>query len=372
MAKKSDISTVMICGGGKIGQMVALLLSDCGDYTVTVVDKDKKQFSKFKKMKNVATEVVDLSNQKAIEKVAKKHDFLISTAPFFLTETIAGAARNAGAHYIDLTEDVAASETVKKLAKGAKSAFIPQSGLAPGFISIAAYHVAQKFDELDEVKMRVGALAKYPNNAIKYNLTWSTAGLINEYCEPCNAVVDGKLTKIEPLEGYEHFTLDGMNYECFNTSGGLGTLADTLQGKVRDLNYKSVRYPGHLQVMRFLINDLNMKEKQDMLVKILDDAIPATKQDVVLVYVGVSGKKKGQYLQETYAVKIYSGEIAGEECSAIQITTAGSACAVIDLVREGKLPQKGFIKQESIKFEDFIQNRFGRVYAPGEITAKAV
>ena len=91
MAKKSDVSKVMICGGGKIGQMVAQLLSDCGDYAVTVVDKDKKQFSKFKKMKNVATEIVDLSNQKAIEKVAKKHDFLISTAPFFLTEIIAGA-----------------------------------------------------------------------------------------------------------------------------------------------------------------------------------------------------------------------------------------------------------------------------------------
>ena len=93
---------------------------------------------------------------------------------------------------------------------------------------------------------------------------------------------------------------------------------------------------------------------------------------LVLVYVGVSGKKKGQYMQETYAVKVYAGYIAGQECSAIQITTAGSACAVIDLVREGKLPQKGFIKQEDINFEDFIANRFGRVYAPGEITAKAV
>lgn len=365
-------SKVFICGGGKIGHMIAHLLSSSGDYLVTVGDVNKDQFAKFQGMKNVETVKVNLSDQKALEKAAAGTNFIMSALPFSLTTIVAGAARKIHAHYVDLTEDIRASEEVKKLAKGAESAFIPQSGLAPGFISIAANDLAKKFDTVDELKMRVGALAKYPNNAIKYNLTWSTAGLVNEYCEPCNALVDGELIQLEPLEGYEHFTLDGMNYECFNTSGGIGTLGESLKGKVKNLTYKSIRYPGHLDVMRFLINDLKMKDKQDMLVKILDDAIPATKQDVVLVYVSASGHKNGHYLNETIATKIYSGMIEGMECSGIQITTAGAACAVIDLVREGKLPQRGFIKQEDIKLEDFLNNRFGKVYAPGKVTAKAV
>ncbi len=372
MSKSKNLTKVTVCGGGKIGRIVALMLSDCGDYEVSVIDRDESQFPRFKDMDNVLTNIVDLSNQKEIEEAARGTDFIISTAPFFLTAVIARAAKEIEAHYVDLTEDIEASDMIRELAKDAKTAFIPQSGLAPGFISIAAYHVAKGFDELEQVRMRVGALAKYPNNAIKYNLSWSTAGLVNEYCHPCNAIVDGELTKVAPLEGYEHFTMDGTNYECFNTSGGLGTLCETLGGKVRDLNYKSVRYPGHLDVMRFLINDLRMKDKQELLVEILEDAIPYTKQDVVLVYVDVTGVKQGKHLQETYAVKIYAGDIAGEHCGAIQITTAGAACAVIDLVREGKLPQEGFIKQEDIDFDDFITNRFGRVYAPGEITAKAV
>ncbi len=369
MHKKTKVT---ICGGGKIGEMVALFLTDCGDYECLVLDKNKKQFSKFKKMKNVQTHICDIANQKDLVKAANGTEFIISTAPFSLTTVIAGAAKKLKAHYVDLTEDIAASEVVKKLAKGAKTSFIPQSGLAPGFISILAYDVAKDFDELHKVRMRVGALAKYPNNAIKYNLTWSTEGLVNEYCEPCNAIQDGELVQLQPLEGYEHFTLDGMMYEAFNTSGGVGTLPETLAGKIKDLTYKSIRYPGHLDVMRFLINDLKLKNNQDALVKILNDAIPSTKQDVVLVYAGVSGIKDKQFLQETRAIKIYAGEVAGKQCTAIQLTTAGAACAIIDLVRSGKINKKGFVKQEDINFDDFITNRFGRVYAPGEITAVAV
>lgn len=372
MTQGKSQSKIIICGAGKIGRTVALFLNDCGDYNITIIDRDESQFHKVDGLNRVQTAIVDLSNQEEIDAVAQGADFMISTAPYFLTINVATAAKNVGAHYVDLTEDVAASDAIREIAKGAESAFIPQSGLAPGFISIAAYHIAQKFDELDDLRMRVGALAKYPNNAIKYNLTWSTAGLINEYCHPCNAIIDGEERLVEPLEGYEHFTIDGMDYECFNTSGGLGTLCETLKGKVNSLTYKSVRYPGHLDIMRFLIRDLKMKDKQEVLVDILDEAIPYTKQDAVLIYVEASGMQNGRHIQETWAIKVYSGDVFGGECSAIQITTAGAACAVIDMVRDGTLPQKGFIKQEEIPFEAFLKNRFGCVYAPGVLTAKEV
>ena len=106
---------------------------------------------------------------------------------------------------------------------------MPQCGLAPGFISIVANDLARRFDKLDEVRMRVGALTEHPTNRLKYELTWSTEGLVHEYLAKCDAIVDGKACKVQPLEGYETFTLDGIDYEAFNTSGGVGTLGDTLR-----------------------------------------------------------------------------------------------------------------------------------------------
>ncbi|MFX9180922.1 saccharopine dehydrogenase C-terminal domain-containing protein, partial [Acinetobacter baumannii] len=95
-----------------------------------------------------------------------------------------------------------------------------------------------------------GALPLYPTNGLKYNLTWSTDGLINEYCNPCEAIVDGQMREVLPLEGLEHFSLDGLDYEAFNTSGGLGTLCETLEGRVDSLDYKTVRYPGHREIVK--------------------------------------------------------------------------------------------------------------------------
>ncbi len=148
-----------------------------------------------------------------------------------LAISLAQAAKATNTHYFDLTEDVKATKTIRQLAEGASNAFMPQCGLAPGFIGIAAHSLAKRFDSVREVKMRVGALPEFPTNALKYNLTWSVDGLVNEYCHPCEAVRNGELQLVQPLEGLEHFSLDGVEYEAFNTSGGLGTLCETLQGQ---------------------------------------------------------------------------------------------------------------------------------------------
>src|SRR5678815_3327570 len=208
---------------------------------------------------------------------------------------------------------------------------MPQCGLAPGFIAIVANHVAAGFDSLDTVRMRVGALPQYPTNALNYNLTWSTDGLINEYCNPCEAIHEGKRIETLALEGLEQFSLDGVTYEAFNTSGGLGTLADSLEGKVRELDYKTVRYPGHAERMRLLINDLKLGERRDLLKDVLETAIPVTLQDVVLVFVTVTGRRGGRLTQESYASKIYAREVNGDVWSAIQRTTAAGIAAMVDL-----------------------------------------
>ena len=214
--------------------------------------------------------------------------------------------------------------------------------------------------------MRVGALPQYPSNALNYNLTWSTDGVINEYIEPCEAIVDGELVEVPALEEREEFSLDGVTYEAFNTSGGLGTLCETLKGKVRTLNYRTIRYPGHAAIMKALLNDLGLRHRRDVLKDIFENALPATMQDVVIIFVTVSGRKDGRLVQETYANKVYSAVVAGKMRSAIQITTAGSICAVLDMLAQGGLPGSGFVSQEEIGLADFLANRFGHHYAKDE------
>ena len=358
---------LILLGAGKIGDAILNLLSHSGDYVLTVADRDPQRLAHVKAMgfPDVTIVPADISDAKTVLDLIDGHDVVLSACPYFLTPVIAGAAKKAGAHYFDLTEDVESTRVVKQLAEDASTAFVPQCGLAPGFISIVANDVASRFDRLRDVNMRVGALPTFPSNALKYNLTWSTDGLINEYCNPCEAIVDGMLREVSPLEEVEHFSLDGIDYEAFNTSGGLGTLCESLAGKVQNLNYKTVRYPGHRDIIKMLVRDLQlgMLDRRPILKEVLEASIPITKQDVVLVFASVCGMRDGRLEQETYAKKIYSQKVNGELLSAIQVTTAAGICTMVDLVTQGKLPNKGLIRQEQAKLEDFLANRFGRFYA---------
>src|SRR5262249_27509451 len=155
------------------------------------------------------TATVDTERPAPLVAALRGHDAVINALPYHLATLAATQAREAGCHYFDLTEDVAATREIKRLAEGAHTAFMPQCGLAPGFIGIVAHHLASQFETLAEVKMRVGALPAFPTNSLKYNLTWSVDGLINEYCHPCEAIRDGHRIEVLPLEGLEHFSLDG-------------------------------------------------------------------------------------------------------------------------------------------------------------------
>ena len=352
---------VVLMGAGHIGQTIATLLSGSGDYQVKVVDRSEEAL---KKLRHLPLEVaqIDTSDAAALRAALKGYDAVINALPYHLATMAAAQALEAGCHYFDLTEDVAATREIMRLAEGAKTAFMPQCGLAPGFIGIVAHHLSKKFSKLHEVKMRVGALPAFPTNSLKYNLTWSVDGLINEYCHPCEAIRNGEIIEVLPLEGMEHFSLDGTEYEAFNTSGGLGTLCETLKGKVQTLDYKTVRYPGHRDIMKMMLQELGMQFDQENLKDILRKSIPLTMQDVVLVFVTVSGDRDGQLVQEVFARKIFADRDEKAPLSAIQITTAAGICAAVDLFREGKLPQSGFIRQEQVELPDFLANRFGKAY----------
>jgi saccharopine dehydrogenase-like NADP-dependent oxidoreductase len=352
---------IVVVGAGKIGSTIARLLADTGDYRLTVVDRSPEQLRPVEASDGIRTAVMEIT-EAALKSILSGCYAVLSAAPYQLTTAIARAAADAQVHYLDLTEDVRSTREIRAIAARACTAFLPQCGLAPGFVSIVAYDLASRFDTLDSVRMRVGALPQYPSNALNYNLTWSTDGVINEYIEPCEAIVDGHFMEVPALEEREEFSLDGVTYEAFNTSGGLGTLAETLKGKVDTLNYRTIRYPGHAAIMKALLNDLGLRHRRDLLKDILENALPTTTQDVVIVFVTVSGRREGKLIQETYANKIYSRPIGGKVYSAIQMTTAASICAVLDLLAQGTLPQKGFIHQEDIRLKDFLANRFGKLF----------
>ena len=361
---------ILVIGGGKIGSVVAELLADTperGGYRDTVADCSAALLTGIerdpRRSPRLTTRVLDVTDPAQLTDALHGHFAVLSAGPYHLTLQVAQAARDVGVHYLDLTEDVASTRAIRALADGAHTAFIPQCGLAPGFVAIVAADLARQFDSLDSVRMRVGALPAYPSNALNYNLTWSTEGVINEYCEPCEAIVDGHKREVPALEEREEFSLDGVLYEAFNTSGGLGTLCETLAGKVRTLNYRTIRSPGHAAIMKALLHDLRLKDRRDVLKDILERALPATTQDVVIVFVTVAGQRDGRLMQETYVRKVYSHVLGGKMRSAIQITTAASLCAMLDLLATKQLPQHGFVKQEDVPLAAFLANRFGRVYA---------
>jgi len=362
---------IVVIGAGKIGSTIVRMLAASGDYRVTVADQSEVALAAIDAHAAVTTAVVDITDAAALRSLLTGKFAVLSAAPYHLTVAIAEAAAATGVHYLDLTEDVASTRAVKRIAADAKTAFIPQCGLAPGFISIVAHDLARRFDTLDTVRMRVGALPQYPANALNYNLTWSTDGVINEYIEPCEAIVEGRLSEVPALAEREEFSLDGVTYEAFNTSGGLGTLCESLQGKVRTLNYKTIRYPGHVTIMKALLNDLGLRHRREVLKDIFEHALPTTTQDVVIIFVTVTGQQSGRLVQETYAHKVYSALVAGKLHSAIQITTAGSICAVLDMLADGTLAARGFVRQEDITLAAFLANRYGQYYAQAKNEARA-
>ncbi|MBH0177137.1 MAG: saccharopine dehydrogenase family protein [Nitrospira sp.] len=358
---------VLVLGAGKIGSLVACLLAQRGTYEVHLGDitlDTPKRLIEDLRLEGVTPCILDVRHPDTVSAYLSAHpvDAILSSLPYFCNPTVAGLALTHGLHYFDLTEDVEVTNQIKRLSAGATHAFMPQCGLAPGFISIVAHDLMTHFETLDTVKMRVGALPVHPSNALKYSLTWSTDGLINEYGNLCYGIEAGAKIPLQPLEGYETIELDGLLYEAFNTSGGLGTLADSYAGTVQTMNYKTLRYPGHCEKIHLLMKDLKLNEDRETLKRVLERAIPQTLQDVVLIYASVTGTKDGSLFEENYVKKIYPQCITGRLWSAIQVTTASSACCVMDLVLSQPSQYHGFITQESVSLQEFLGNDFGACF----------
>jgi len=345
---------IAVLGLGKVGTLVATLLHESG-FEVTGIDTAAKK-QKFKTLKTSVT------GYKTLLKTLKANDAVVSCLPYHLNDNVVKAAYEAGIHYFDLTEDVPTSEYIKKLSKTAKGVMAPQCGLAPGFIAIAGASLTKGFSKLRSIELRVGALPQHPKGELGYAFNWSPEGVVNEYLNDCILIKNGKIKKAPSMQELDKIVIKGQTLESFTTSGGLGTMCETYQGKVEELFYKTMRYPGHMKLMRFFFHELLMRDNRKEAGEILVKAKPPVNDDVVYVHAAVEGFKGKNLSRDEFVQAYYPKKIAGKEWRAISWTTACSIAATIEMVANGDLPKKGFIKQEDIPLEKFLKTKNGSYY----------
>ncbi|SMX30487.1 Lysine 6-dehydrogenase [Pelagimonas phthalicica] len=351
------MQSVAVLGLGKVGALAAELLSEAG-FTVTGYDMNPK-------LEGVgfATAALDVSDEAALKGALGKADAVLSCLPYFLNSAVARIAHGLGIHYFDLTEDVPTTKEILELAKTSKGLMAPQCGLAPGFVGIVAADLIAQFEDCRSCKLRVGALPQHPTGLMGYSFNWSPEGVVNEYLNDCEVLENGEHKWVSPMEWIEKIVIGGIELEAFTTSGGLGTMCETYLGKVPNIDYKTMRYPGHVDLMNFFFHELLMRERKKEAGEILVNAKPPVQDDVVYIHVAAEGTKDGALGRREFVRALMPLEIAGKHRTAIAWTTASSVVAVIEMVRAGTLPGQGFLKQEDIPLAAFFETKNGARYA---------
>ncbi|MFT7475128.1 MAG: saccharopine dehydrogenase-like NADP-dependent oxidoreductase [Verrucomicrobiales bacterium] len=352
----TTIGSIAVLGLGKVGNLVATLLVE-GGFAVRGVDVDSDR-----QIEGVEIFAADLANPESITASLAGCDAVVSCLPYNLNIAIADVAAANGLHYFDLTEDVPTTDHIRGLTSNSEILMAPQCGLAPGFISIVGASLAAQLDSCRSLRLRVGALPQNPTGLLGYAFNWSAAGVVNEYLNDCEVIEEGVRKFVSPMEWHEIIHLNGTELEAFTTSGGLGTMCETMLDSVDNLDYKSLRYPGHMIQMNFFFHELLMREDRAKAQEILTTAKPPVDADVVHVHVAAEGTVDGALVRKEFVRSYLPMEIAGESRTAISWTTAASLVAVVEMANSGGLPERGFVHQEHIRLDDFFSSRTGRLY----------
>ncbi len=355
------MKAIAVLGLGKVGTLAAELLNACG-FEVTGYDA-----AAHPRDLPFRVQCIDVADYDALARALASADGVLSCLPYHLNTGVAKAAHTAGIHYFDLTEDVPTTKAIIELSKTSKGLMAPQCGLAPGFVGIVGASLISQFDDCRSCKMRVGALPQHPTGLMGYSFNWSPEGVVNEYLNDCEVIEDGQIKWVSAMEWLEKLFIGGTELEAFTTSGGLGTMCETYKDSVPNMDYKTMRYPGHVKLMNFFFHELLMRERHEEAGQILVNAKPPVDDDVVYVHVSAEGKISGRLFRREFVRAYYPIKIAGLERTAIAWTTASSVVAVIEMVRDGLLPRQGFLKQEDIPLEGFLRTRTGASYNAGQV-----
>jgi saccharopine dehydrogenase (NAD+, L-lysine-forming) len=351
-----SFNKIAVLGLGKVGRLAARLLQGSG-FEVTGIDTCPPHGTSPHPVVQA-----DLGSADELADLLRPYEAVLSCLPYALNRQVATVVHGLGVHYFDLTEDVPTTKAIREMSETAKAVMAPQCGLAPGFVGIVGANLAAQFEQVRSIRMRVGALPQHPTGLLGYAFNWSPEGVVNEYLNDCEVIEEGQHKWVSPMEWVETIYVNGAKLEAFTTSGGLGTMCETYLGKVDNIDYKTMRYPGHVKLMNFFFHELLMREKRELAGEILTHAKPPVDDDVVQLHVSAEGLRDGSLQRREFVRSYYPLEISGERWTAIAWTTSASACAVVEMVRDGRLPGTGFIKQEDISLDDFLQSKTGRLY----------
>ena len=350
------IEKILVVGLGNVGSLVGTLLQRSG-FEITGADARPVEALSF------PSEVFDISDSAALSKALEGCQGVVSCLPYNFNLSVAQAAFERGVHYFDLTEDVPTTKAIIEMATDAKSVLAPQCGLAPGYIGIVGGDLARQFDSVRSIELRVGALPRNPQGSFGYSVTWSAVGVINEYLNDCEVISRGKRALVPPLDALETIDINDVQLEAFTTSGGLGTMCDTWDGKVETLDYKTMRYPGHCEKMSSFLQEQRKKLVSiEEAAQILTAACPPVSEDVVFTHVAVEGQIDGEMRREERSGEFGPLKVGDIEWRAISWTTACSVAAVVEMVSSGALPARGFIKQEEIPLDEYLATANGGLY----------
>lgn len=299
-----------------------------------------------------------------MKSILNKGDILLDCLPGTLAPKMAQLAKKFALHYVNLTEYVAETNEIIKLAKNASTCFILQAGLAPGYIDILGHNLFQRFckdfkvDKVNKLELKVGALT---HNAIAphyYGFTWNPAGVATEYIKDAIGIRDYKKTILPSLSERATIFIEGAAYEDCLTSGGAADLPDVLEGKVQSLDYKTIRYPGHYAWVEAQIKSLKKTpELITALQKRMEAVIPHIENDTVIIYAAVEGEDVDGILRRTELVKKIKPQVVGKHTlRAIQLTTAAPLLQAAQMLLES--PKKGVVLQGQLDTEVFLNGKY--------------
>ncbi|MBK8503395.1 MAG: saccharopine dehydrogenase NADP-binding domain-containing protein [Saprospiraceae bacterium] len=299
-----------------------------------------------------------------MESILEDGDILLDCLPGSLAPRLAQLAKQNNLHYVNLTEYVAETNQIKTLAADAKTGFILQSGLAPGYIDVLAHGLFRQFckdfdvEMVDKLEMKVGALTDHAVAPHYYGFTWSPVGVATEYLENTIAIRDYQKVVLPSLSEKNRIIIDGIHYEDDLTSGGAADLPDALTGKVRSLDYKTLRHPGHYDWVQSQIHQIELKKDRiQSLQKKMEADIPHLEDDHIVIYAAVEGKgKDGILRRREIAKKIRPQKVGKYTLRAIQTTTAVPMLQSAQLLLEG--PHQGVILQSQLDPLSFLNGDF--------------
>lgn len=341
-----------VLGAGLMGKAVAYdLLKQKETKSVVIADKNRQSLEEAKRFladKRLSIKVCDGGDLSQVEDVLKDVDSAVGAMHYSLNKGFTQAAIKTRTHLCDLggnSKIVDEQLNLDSEAKAASMSVIPDCGLAPGLVSVLVKWGLEKFNWADTVKIRVGGLPQNPEGFLKYERLFSTEGLINEYVEPVRILRNGEIQAIEPLTEIEdiEFPAPYGKLEAFTTSGGVSTLVDTYKNRLKNLDYKTIRYPGHCEEIKKL-------QKEGKLTKeYLENELPLCTDDIVLVKIIFEGDSK------KYELVIIDKATDDPPFTAMMRTTAFSASIISQMQARGEITELGVKPQERcVQAERFI------------------